>query len=250
MKKKRFIFILITLMLVLSPSLISGKTISQTITAWFYDIKVNVDGQALNFSSSPFIYNNHTYVSLNDVAAQLGYTIQWDDTNKTMTLASSANHGVALNTLKYDIDRKNLEISNLKYQLQQKELELSMLREPRSSSSSSTSNTTLSRLEDDLEDDFYRYKDDYVNMRFEYTLTQSSSGDIRVRMDGDFYRSSSTWRNRDSYDFRDFILEICEEIDSEYNEDIDVYVYDEDGYRIGYYEYSDSKNRIVDYDEY
>lgn len=240
---------MILLMFLFSTSLGFGKSVGQTIVAWFYDIKVNVDGRALTFSSSPFIYNDHTYVPVEDIADSLGFDRKWNDKTKTMTLTSS-NNGITLSALKYDLDRKNKEVSDLKYQLQLKELELSMYREGTSSSDNRLSYSALDRVEEILEEDYDRYRDDDVTMEFEYRLTQSSSGDIRVRMDVDIYRSSKNWKDRDRTDFRDFILEICEEIEKQFNKNITVYIYDKESARVATYEYDTDRNKIVDYTEH
>jgi hypothetical protein len=249
MKKRIATLALVLVVLFSSTSLVLGKSIGQTIVAWFYDIKVNVDGRTLHFSRSPFIYNDHTYVSLENMADQLGFDRRWNDKTKTMTLTSSENSGITLSTLKYDLDRKSKEVNDLKYQLQLKELELSMYREGTSSDNRSPI-STLDRVEEILEDDFDQYQDDDVDMEFEYRLTQSSSGDVRVRMEVDFYRSSKNWRDRDRTDFREFILEICEEIEKHINENINVYIYDKESNRAASYEYDSDRNKIVDYTEH
>lgn len=249
MKKKSSFILILLLCLFLSTGTVVSKSASQQITAWFYEIQVILDGKSLMLATQPFIYNNHTYVSINDVAKNLGYTVQWDDKSKTMNLSSSSSDQVALSTMKYELDRKNAEINSLKYQLEQKNLELSILKENREYASSS-SQTTLSGMENILDDDFYRYSDDDVSMRFSFSLGRQSNEDIIVRMYGNFDRTSSTWRNRYSSDFRSYILGICKEIDYSFNDDVIVYVYDEDDDWIADYKYSDSNNRITSYSEY
>ncbi|KXG76216.1 stalk domain-containing protein [Thermotalea metallivorans] len=249
MKKKLSVFIMVCLILLTTPVLGFGKSFSKNITAWFYDIKVNLDGKPLIFASQPFIFNNHTYVSINDIAANLGYTVQWDDKNKVMHLTSNQNQQVALSTMKYELDRKNMEINSLKYQLEQKNLELAMLKEDRSYGSSS-SRSTLDQTEKNLNNHYYRYRDDEVTLRFSYSLSRQSNDDIVVRMYGDFRRSYSSWKNRDSQDFRDFILSVCKEVDRNFDDDVTVYVYDQEGDWTATYTYSDSNNRITSYSEY
>lgn len=249
MKNKKTFILILVLCLLLSPGTVLGKSANQQITAWFYEIKVILDGKPLMLATQPFIYNNHTYVSINDVASNLDYTMQWDDKSKTMNLSSASSDRVALNTMKYELDRKNAEVNSLKYQLDQKNLELSILKENQNYSSSS-SQTSLNSIKNTLADDYYRYSDDNVSMRFSFTLNRQSNDDIVVRMYGNFDRTSSTWRNRNRSDFRSYLLGICTDIDRSFNDDVIIYIYDEDSDWIGDYTYSDSSNRITSYSEY
>lgn len=243
MKKKILIF---TLYFVFAFATIIGigTGYSQKITAWFYDIKVNIDGSSVGFYRQPFIYEGQVYVSLNDLANNLGFTIQWDDKNKTMNL-SSDNQRFSVNTLQQQLDQKNLEIANLKFQLSQKKVELDILRD--GESTSSTSYDDLRDLEKRLEDRYDDHRNDGRTMEFDdYRLSELSNGDIQVRMYGDFDRTSSYWRYRDESDFEDFIEEICEEIDREFNKDIEIIVYDKDKDRIAEYTYDYRRSRLTE----
>ncbi len=228
----------------------ASETYSKNITAWFYDIKINLDGSALTFSNAPFVYNGQTYVSLNELTEDMGYEVSWNDNTKTMNISSTDNNEFVLNTLRYQLDQKNLELNNLKYQLSQKEAKLALLEDDHYKNDDDSSDD-LDDLEELFEDDYDRYSYYGSSLYFDnYKVTQLSNDDIKIRMYGDFDRNSSDWRNRRESDFRDFILDICKEVDDEFNEDVLVIVYDEDNDTIGEYEYDDSRNKIVDYDEY
>lgn len=244
MKKQILLFFI--LFFLLGTMVGSSQTYSANITAWFYDMKVNLNGTALNFTSSPFVYNGRTYVSLSELSNHLGLDVQWIDSTKTINITSSANSDLAVNTLKYELDRKNLEVNNLKLQLQQKDQQLAILKDT-AYDNNDTNNTssTLGKLEEYLDDNYDRHRNNGRTMYFTYTLRQLSSGDIQVKMYGDFSRTSSYWSDRDTDDFEDFILDICYEIDKKYNEDIEVYVYDKNKAICRNYEYSDSKDRIT-----
>ena len=228
----------------------TSETYSKNITAWFYDIKINMDGSPLVFSNKPFIYNGHTYVALSEMGQNMGYEALWNEATKTINMSSTENNAFAINTLKYQLDQKTLELNNLKYQLSQKDAELAILRDNHRDNNDDDTSDILDELEDLFEDDFERYYYSGTSFYFSYTVTQLSNDDIRVRMYGDFDRTSSSWRNRNKSNFRDFILDICKEVDKEFNEDAVIIVYDKDKDQAGEYEYSDSKNKIVDYDEY
>lgn len=59
----------------------------QNIPAWFYDIKVNVNGKKV-YGSEPFIYNGIVYMPVRDVAEASGLSVQWNDATKTVTLTN------------------------------------------------------------------------------------------------------------------------------------------------------------------
>lgn len=242
MKKKILVFT-IALVFVIGSIISIGDTYSNNITAWFYDIKVSSHGNEWIFNQSPFVYNGTIYVSLDDVAKNLGRTLTLDPQNATYILSPSILDSdlmdeTTLSGLQYRVDRQALEINNLQFQLAQKEAELAVLRNESSYSRSNSSDDIddiLDELEEMLEDDFDRY-DDTRDLYFDrYTLSELSNGDIYVRMYGTFDRSDRAWEDRDKTDFRDFIEEICREINRDIREDIEVRVYDDDSYRVAEY---------------
>ncbi|QEK13262.1 hypothetical protein FQB35_13820 [Crassaminicella thermophila] len=242
--KKRFI---LALVLTFIFGTITGTSTgySEKILAWFYDIKINLDGKPLGFYRQPFIYNGQVYVSLNDIANNMGLGIQWDDENKIMNLSSNGNNLFTINMLQQSLDQKNLEIANLKFQLSQKELELGILRDNKNSSNKSD-NKKLNDLEDLLEDDYDTHRNNHRTLGFDnYKLTKYSD-EIDVKMYGDFDRTSSYWRYRDESDFEDFIEDICKEIDKEFNKDIEITIYDKDKDKVARYAYDESKDRLTE----
>ena len=182
--KKRILLLLILIFL-LGTIVGRSQGYSSNITAWFYDMKINLNGSALNFTNSPFVYNGRTYVSISELSRHLGLEVQWIDSTKTINLTSSANNDLAVNTLKYELDRKNLELHNLKLQLQQKDQQLAILRDTSFNNSADT-DSTLDELEEYLEDNFDRHRNNSRLMSFTYALRQLSNGDIEVEMKGDF----------------------------------------------------------------
>ncbi|MFZ5968839.1 MAG: stalk domain-containing protein [Bacillota bacterium] len=240
--KKRLLctFLLVFL---LGTTVGASQTYSKTITAWFYNLQINMNGSPMTFTNQPFIYNDHIYVSLNDLSKNLGYTLNWDNDRKIMNITSSTADAVALSTLKYQLEQKNIEVNDLKFQLEQKELQLSMLKDNTSTSSSSSSDD-LEDLEDLLADDYEKHYNNGRNLYFTYDVSQLSNDNIRVKMYGDFDRTSSYWTSRSNSTFKNFILDICEEIDKEFNEDVEIIVYDKDKDRTAEYIYDDSDNDL------
>ncbi|MBS3994701.1 MAG: hypothetical protein KGZ33_02805, partial [Alkaliphilus sp.] len=100
--KKRILLLLILIFL-LGTIVGRSQGYSSNITAWFYDMKINLNGSALNFTNSPFVYNGRTYVSISELSRHLGLEVQWIDSTKTINLTSSANNDLAVNTLKYEL---------------------------------------------------------------------------------------------------------------------------------------------------
>ncbi len=241
MRKKILVFT-ITFIFIISSIISMGDTYSETITAWFYDIKLSADGNLWNFSQKPFVYNGNIYISLHDVTRNLGKTLSLNPENQTYLLnsgiiVSDSSEGSTLSGLQYKVDRQNLEINNLRFQLAQKEAELTVLKDNVSYNNNNDEDIddVLDELEELLEDEYNRYRDTR-NMYFDrYTLSQLSSGNVYVRMYGTFSRTDNAWDDRDKNDFRDFIEEICEDVNRDVDEDIEVRVYDKNNYNVAEY---------------
>ncbi|QZY55481.1 stalk domain-containing protein [Crassaminicella profunda] len=243
MKKKFVLSLALILVLLFSTVLGTATGYSQKITAWFYDIRINLDSKPLGFYSSPFIYNGQVYVSINDLANNMGFGIQWDNKNKTMNLSSNDNNRFTVNTLQHELDQKNMEIANLKFQLSQKKVELDILRDNKTTSSTTRKN--LNDLEKKLEDDYDYHRNNGRTLNFDnYDVSQLSNNKIRVGMYGDFDRTGKHWKDRDKSDFEDFIEKICEKIDRDYDDDIEVIVYDEDNDKTAEYTYDISRDKL------
>lgn len=243
MKKKVIFPLALIIVFLLGTVLGTTAGYSQKITAWFYDIRINLDSKPLGFYSQPFIYNGQVYVSINDIAKNMGYGIQWDNQNKVMNLSSNDNNRFNINTLQYELDQKNTEIANLKFQLSQKKVELDILRDNKTTSSTTRKN--LNDLEKKLEDDYDSHRNNGRTLNFDnYDVSQLSNDKIRVSMYGDFDRTSNYWKNRDKSDFEDFIEKICEKVDRDYNDDIEVTVYDEDNDKTAEYTYDISRDKL------
>jgi DNA-binding protein YbaB len=107
----------------------------------------------------------------------------------------------------------------------------------------------LSSLEDTLNDDFEKYEDDNEDLEFTYSL-EKKNNEIKVVMKGkNFEKDSSDWEKRDKEDFRKFVEDVAEKVAKELDEDVDIYVNDEDGKYIAKYEYDESKKEFTVKDE-
>lgn len=253
MKRKLLIFLIIGVF-AFSGIIGFAEAYSQNIVAWFYDIKFSMDGKQWTFLNKPFVYNGNVYISINDMASNMGLNLQADGANNTYKLDAINNNDLTLSTLKYKVDKQQLEINNLRYQLAQKETELAILKDYKRDDDDDDDDDDiddLNDLEDMLEDDYDRYDDD-EDLHFDnYTVYEKSNDDIVVKIYGEFDKYDDDWEDRDKGDFRDWIEEICEEINDEFDEDINIRVYDEDNSRIAEYDWDESDNELDDdYYEY
>jgi hypothetical protein len=61
---------------------------SESITAFFNNIKVLVNGKEIAMDTEPFIYNGRTYVQLKGVCDALNASVKWNETNNTVEINS------------------------------------------------------------------------------------------------------------------------------------------------------------------
>lgn len=233
--KKRILCLTFILTLI-SGTLAFSSGYSKSITAYFSNIKVSLNGKTINFSNEPFIYGGTVYVPLRDVSESLGVNVAWDDRSKTVYMHNDSSLGY---------NNNSYEIEILKNQLKAKDDEIRRLK------NDDDDNDDLDDVEDKLDDDYDEYSKGYRTLTFNYDLSERSNGDIKVTMTGDFERSSSYWSKRNDSKFRDFIEDtVCDEIDDEFKEDMDIYVYDEDDKKCAEYEYDYSDREIEEKYEY
>ncbi len=223
-KRKSFVrktIIILVLILLMGFSLSFGVGYSREITAWFYGIQVKLDGDNLQLSKEPFIYDGSVYIPLREVSRNLGIDVKWDGNNKTVYLFKD-------NDLE-DIPRDYGDSFDSRYVLNKKK--------------------DIDDIEDRLNDRYKEYRDGDRDLRFKYRLTEES-GYIKVRMDGDnFSRSSSSWRDRGDNYFEDFIEKIAEFVADGLDDDVKIYVYDNDNRRVGQYSYDETRDDLdVDYE--
>ncbi|SHK48167.1 copper amine oxidase N-terminal domain-containing protein [Tepidibacter formicigenes] len=229
---KRKILALSLIILLFLSGFAFGSGYNKKITAYFYNIKVSLNGKSIDFANEPFIYEDTTYVPLRDISESLGVNVYWDNQSKTIYMHSDDTS--------YSNNKYELEI--LKSQLREKEKEIEKLKDD--------DDDNLEDLEDELEDDYDEYTKGNKDLEFTYSLSQLSNDNIRVKMYGDFDRKSSAWDDRDNSEFRDFIEDICDEIRKEFREDIEVIVYDEDKDRCAEYKYDYSDKDLEKKYEY
>lgn len=235
---KKRILCLTFILTLLCSTLAFSSGYSKSITAYFSNIKVSLNGKTLNFSNEPFIYGGNVYVPLRDVSESLGVNVAWDDRSNTVYMHNDSSLGYT---------NSSSEIEMLKNQLKAKDAEIDRLK----NDDDDDDDDDIDDLEDKLNDDYDKYTKGYKDLKFEYNLSQRSNDDIKVKMTGDFDRTSRYWSDRDDSDFRDFIEDkVCDEITDEFREDIQIYIYDEDDDRCAEYEYDYSDRDLEKKYEY
>lgn len=60
------------------------SSITQTQSAYNYNVKISVNGSLQNYKNRPFIYNNTTYVPLYDFGKTIGASVWWNNTSNTV----------------------------------------------------------------------------------------------------------------------------------------------------------------------
>lgn len=86
MKKTRVkkIAVAVICMLAFSASAAMASNVARTITVYYQDIKMYVDGMRVNTSAEPFIYNGTTYLPVRAAGEALGENVYWDGSTKSV----------------------------------------------------------------------------------------------------------------------------------------------------------------------
>lgn len=72
------VILAVVCMLAFSASTVLASTAVRSITVYYQDIKMYVDGQRVTTSAEPFIYNGSTYLPVRAVGEALGENVYWD----------------------------------------------------------------------------------------------------------------------------------------------------------------------------
>lgn len=251
---KKRISLLIIGILIFTSFTAFGADKAQKLDAWFYNIKVVINGQTLSTPLQPFIYNNNTYVPLRPIVEGMGGTPTWDDATKTITIKNTSSDEVL--RLKNEISALNFEVNNSKAQLKTKDDKIKELEDKikklDDDDDDDDDDKDLDDLEDNLEDDYDSYSDGSKKMEFSYSLSQSSKT-VKVKIETNFSKSDAIWQDRSKSGFQGFIENIAEEIHDDNNfddYDIEITVYDEDNKKIGEYSYDEGDDDFNVDDEY
>ena len=86
MKRTRIkkIAVAVVCMLAFSASAAMASNVARTITVYYQDIKMYVDGMRVNPSAEPFIYNGTTYLPVRAAGEALGEDVYWDGSTRSI----------------------------------------------------------------------------------------------------------------------------------------------------------------------
>lgn len=248
MNLKRKAFISLALSLLMATSVASAAKKQEKLPCSFRDIKIQKNGQAINVSREPFIYDGTTFLPLRDVTENFGYSVVWDDATSTIRLSGGASSDVTL--LKQDLQNKDIMISQLQSQIQTLKTERDNLKKKLDDEdSSSSSDKDVDDLEDDLKDDYSKYTKGDEVLKFSFSVKEKSST-VTVTMEGDFDRGKSEWKDRNASKFEDFIEDIAKASAKALDKDVTVIVEDKNNKEAGEYSYDEDKKKFKKESEY
>lgn len=218
-----------------------GVGYSRQINAWFYDIKVKVNGGYMQLSNEPFIYDGCIYVPLRDISNCLGFQLVWEDDTKIANLTGNGNmpyyNQYNNNVPNYNYNNPNYNNPNYN--------------NPNYNYPYVVANKQSDRdIERKLNQDYEEYTEGTDDLKFEYDVSKESSY-IKIKMEGqNFNKFSTEWKKRDDDDFKDFVEDIGEFAGDQLSDDVTIYVYDKNSKNIAKYEYNEGKNKLTTRYEY
>lgn len=105
------------------------QTYSRNITAWFYNLSVEVDGEKLYLENEPFIYNNEVYMPLQELADLLYMNLNYDPNERVIKIDSNRLNVTDPNASVVPIAfQKNYELETLQRRIKELEQEITMLK--------------------------------------------------------------------------------------------------------------------------
>lgn len=69
----------------------SASSITQTQSAYNYNIKISINGNLQSYDARPFIYNNVTYVPLYNFGKSIGGSVWWNNSSNTVGINKNNN---------------------------------------------------------------------------------------------------------------------------------------------------------------
>ncbi len=109
-----------------------SRTYSRNIIAWYNNIQVILDGETLNLSNEPFIYENHVYMPIEELSDTLYMNYNYNDKEGIVTIDSNRLNVADPNSSAAPVAfQKEYELSLVKYQNEQLLKELELLKEGR-----------------------------------------------------------------------------------------------------------------------
>ncbi|MGZ7445220.1 stalk domain-containing protein [Paenibacillus sp. TH7-28] len=211
----------------LSSVLISGTLLTndvfaanatKTLKAVYSNIKLVYNGQTISSSSGqePFMVNGTTYVPIRMAGEALGKSLVWDGTNKIVNISdTSSSDAQVIEMLRNQITDLNNQLNSVKTELTtanstiaSRDSTITSLQSEINSLKKDSKSGSLSKLEDDLNDD---HEDDY-SLDASFSLS-GDKDDISVTIKVD----ESTWKNLSSSRQKTFLEDISDDIRREFS---------------------------------
>ena len=212
------------------------------IEAWFYNIKLLINGQSVVSTLEPFIYADNVYVPLKPIVEGFGGTFNWDTSTKTITIQDNIQTELTtlknkmpaidfqVNSAQAQLSIKDDKIKDLEKQVSNLEKKISDLKDDNNRHSSSSN--SYSDIRKTLENNYDRYNDSTSGrMIFTYNVDKIG-GTIEVEMKGDFSTSDDTWKKRSSSGFKDFVESVARKVRRDTDYDIKVTARDKNNNRL------------------
>lgn len=208
MKKKVLLMTLASLLFF--TGIATGATYERNIKAYFYGIKIFVDGKMITTDKEPFIYENSTYVPLRVVTEALGGSIKWNPESNSIAITKGNGTVVSGNTVFVPKE---------------------------------TANYSLSDVRSRTERNFEKYTRGEKDLKFRIFL-EDKSNSVEVELRGDFEKNSTYWSKRNDSKFDSYVEDIARFLSDETKKDIKITVFDTDKKEVGKYDYDKSRNKF------
>ncbi len=108
--KKPIVWLLVTVIIVSITTVAFASLTDTKIEVSFRNIKIIHNGQEVQASLEPFIYNGHVYVSIRDIAKIFSIPVSWDEADNSVILGTRNKLFYTLsdiNFLKEELEEQN-----------------------------------------------------------------------------------------------------------------------------------------------
>lgn len=203
--------VLALILLFTSPAF--TQTYSRSITAWFNNLTVELDGEALYLEDEPFIYNNRIYMPIEELTDQLYMNYNYDEEKGVIKLESNRLNVADPNSSVVPVAfQKNYQLDSLNRRIAELETELSLLKTGRVPYQRITS---LSEMESYLKKNLNMLED------IEMTLQLRAVGTNQLRLEAYFDSKDYTrWSNLSRRDIEGWIDQIFYAVQELYNDEV------------------------------
>jgi hypothetical protein len=206
----------------------AGPGVKKTLEAVFGLNNISYKGQDLTAQMQPFAVDGVTYLPLRKMGELFNKDIQWDQATNTVIISDKTNP--VEDQLKAQIAALQTQISSLG-QLQARiailEAQLDEYKELLDKNRKSNKDIDLDDLEDELNDDYWRFKnDDRDVIEFDISLSGDDE-EIELIIEVDLDEFEDEWDDTSSSELLDYVQDICDDILDEYDDaEIDGYFED------------------------